>query len=167
MANSLCLVILSLLGLVTIEATYLTYPGITSQGPAYAGITYPYIYCPGIASYYTAPYTHPLTSACYGNTDEGTMIAAASTAIWDNGATCGRMYTITCNKADNPCTGATVTVKVVHYCQNCDGTFALSQEVFQNLSTNLGVGSIKIEYYWTEYASPVKTLKAQMIYCPV
>ncbi|KAJ3695974.1 hypothetical protein LUZ60_001351 [Juncus effusus] len=124
MAKSLCLVVFSLLGLVAIAAAD-----------------------SGDATYYTAPYT---PSSCYGYTDEGTMIAAASDAIWDNRAACGRMYSITCTGANNgapyPCTGATVTVKIVDYCPNCNGTFDLSQEVFQTLSTNLAVGNILIDY---------------------
>ncbi|MED6136639.1 hypothetical protein PIB30_057779 [Stylosanthes scabra] len=66
----------------------------------------------GTATYYTT-YT---PSACYGYTDEGTLIAAANAGIYNNGAACGRMYRITCTSGTNagvahPCTGASVTVK--------------------------------------------------------
>jgi expansin (peptidoglycan-binding protein) len=78
------------------------------------------------------------------------MIAAASDAVWDNRAACGRMYSIMCTGANNeapyPCTGTTITVKVVDYCPNCNGTFDLSREAFLKVSTNLDVGNIKIDY---------------------
>ncbi|KAJ3695971.1 hypothetical protein LUZ60_001348 [Juncus effusus] len=162
MAKSLCLVILSLLGLSTIAAGTICGSVCAATGTPYVG--------PGAgsgtgtvgtAAYYTAPYT---PSQCYGYTDEGTMIAAASDPIWDNGAACGRMYTIKCNsKAGIPCTGATVTVKVVDYCEKCNYTFYISQEAFQKLSTNLDVGTIKIYYNRTQ---EIPFVKAQLIYCP-
>ncbi|CAN6162949.1 unnamed protein product [Urochloa humidicola] len=56
----------------------------------------------GTATYYTV-YT---PSACYGFQDEGTMIAAASDSLWNGGAACGRMYTVSCaggtNATPNP-----------------------------------------------------------------
>ncbi|XVE85577.1 hypothetical protein DITRI_Ditri17bG0101600 [Diplodiscus trichospermus] len=49
------------------------------------------------------------------------MIAAASDAIWDNGAACGRKYKVTCigatNQHPHPCIGKRhVVVKIVDYC---------------------------------------------------
>ncbi|PON83071.1 RlpA-like double-psi beta-barrel domain containing protein [Trema orientale] len=43
----------------------------------------------GIATFYTPPYQ---PSSCYGFKDQGVMIAAASDAIYNNGAACGKMY---------------------------------------------------------------------------
>ncbi|KAL6603605.1 hypothetical protein ACP70R_043966 [Stipagrostis hirtigluma subsp. patula] len=101
----------------------------------------------GTATYYTV-YT---PSACYGFQDQGTMIAAASDALWDGGAACGRMYTVTCtggtNAVPNPCTGGTVTVKVVDRCPSpgCQATLDLSQEAFAAIG-NLDAGKILINY---------------------
>ncbi|XP_078156911.1 putative EG45-like domain containing protein 1 [Carex rostrata] len=102
----------------------------------------------GTATYYTT-YT---PSACYGYTDEGTMIAAASDTLWNNGAACGNMYTVTCTGGTNagipqPCTGNTVTVKIVDYCppSGCQATIDLSQEAFSAIA-NTDAGKINIEY---------------------
>ncbi|XP_020578329.1 EG45-like domain containing protein [Phalaenopsis equestris] len=101
----------------------------------------------GAATYYTAPYT---PSACYGNDDMGTMIAAASDAIYENGAACGRTYRVTCTGATSqdapqPCTGANVVVQVVDYCPTCQGIFDLSQEAFSAIA-DLNAGMIEIDY---------------------
>ncbi|KAF8392956.1 hypothetical protein HHK36_021196 [Tetracentron sinense] len=103
----------------------------------------------GTATYYTAPY---IPSSCYGNEDNGVMIAAASDTIWDNRAACGRMYTVRCTGPTNqgvpqPCTGATVTVKVVDYCPSpgCQATIDLSQEAFSMIA-DTNAGKINIEY---------------------
>ncbi|QHO53260.1 hypothetical protein HN51_022116 [Arachis hypogaea] len=102
----------------------------------------------GTATYYTV-YT---PSACYGYEDEGTMIAAASEGIYNNGGACGQMYKITCTGATNagvtqPCTGASVTVKVVDLCPSpgCQGTFDLSQEAFSTIA-NVNAGKVDINY---------------------
>ncbi|MED6197876.1 hypothetical protein PIB30_060946 [Stylosanthes scabra] len=101
----------------------------------------------GTATYYTT-YT---PSACYGYTDEGTLIAAAPAGIYNNGAACGRMYRITCTSGTNagvahPCTGASVTVKVVDLCPGCgDGQFDLSQEAFSQIA-DINEGRINIDY---------------------
>ncbi|KAL2317178.1 hypothetical protein Fmac_031054 [Flemingia macrophylla] len=102
----------------------------------------------GTATYYTV-YT---PSACYGYQDEGTMIAAASEAIYANGAACGKMYKITCTGATNngvtqPCKGGSVTVKIVDLCPSpgCQATFDLSQEAFSAIA-NTDAGKIQIDY---------------------
>lgn len=102
----------------------------------------------GTATYYTV-YT---PSACYGNQDEGTLIAAASDALWNGGAACGTMYTVTCvggtNETPNPCNpGASVTVKIVDRCPSpgCQATLDLSQQAFAIIG-NLGAGKIVIDY---------------------
>ncbi|OMO89300.1 Barwin-related endoglucanase [Corchorus olitorius] len=82
----------------------------------------------GTATFYTPPYT---PSACYGYEDEGTMIAAASDEIWNNGAACGKMY----------------QVKIVDYCPSagCRSTIDLSQEVFASIA-DPDSGVINISY---------------------
>ncbi|KAJ0032030.1 hypothetical protein Pint_14264 [Pistacia integerrima] len=99
----------------------------------------------GTATYYTTY----VPSACYGNEDQGVMIAAASDVLWENGAACGRMYRVTCTGATNgvpePCTGANVTVKIVDYCPGCQGTLDLSQQAFAQIA-NLVAGIINIDY---------------------
>ncbi|WVZ78819.1 hypothetical protein U9M48_026469 [Paspalum notatum var. saurae] len=101
----------------------------------------------GTATYYTT-YT---PSACYGYTDEGTMIAAASEALWNNGAACGQMYTVSCtggtNATPNPCKSGSVTVKIVDLCPSpgCQATLDLSEQAF-NIIGNLDAGKIEISY---------------------
>ncbi|XAR66690.1 hypothetical protein NMG60_11013001 [Bertholletia excelsa] len=102
----------------------------------------------GTATYYTV-YT---PSACYGYQDEGTMIAAASASIYNNGAACGKMYKITCTSGTNagvaqPCKSGSVTVKVVDLCPSpgCQGTFDLSQEAFSAIA-DTNAGKINIDY---------------------
>ncbi|OMO66031.1 hypothetical protein COLO4_30804 [Corchorus olitorius] len=107
----------------------------------------------GTATYYTPPYT---PSACYGYEDEGTMIAAASDEIWNNGAACGEMYQVTCVSGTNqgtpyPCWGSgTVQVKIVDYCPpaSCRGTIDLSQEAFASIADpDSGVINISYQQY--------------------
>ncbi|KAK6156673.1 hypothetical protein DH2020_010921 [Rehmannia glutinosa] len=106
----------------------------------------------GTATYYTAPYMHPMTaSSCDGYKNDGVMIAAASDAIWDNKAACGRTYKVKCTGATNkgvphPCTGQSVVVRVVDYCPpGCRGTIDLSQEAFAVIA-NTDAGKIKIQF---------------------
>ncbi|KAG2391257.1 EG45-like domain containing protein [Vigna umbellata] len=102
----------------------------------------------GTATYYTVY----KPSACYGYQDQGTMIAAASDAIYANGAACGQMYKISCTGATNqgvpqPCKGGSVTVKIVDRCPSpgCQATIDLSQEAFSAIA-DLNAGKIQIEY---------------------
>ncbi|KAL4654516.1 EG45-like domain containing protein [Castanea sativa] len=102
----------------------------------------------GTATFYTPPY---IPSSCYGNQNNGVMIAAASDAIWGNRAACGRMYRVRCTGATNqgvpqPCKSTSVVVKIVDYCPpGCKGTIDLSQEAFSAIA-NPDAGKIKIEY---------------------
>ncbi|GMN65179.1 hypothetical protein TIFTF001_034249 [Ficus carica] len=80
------------------------------------------------------------------------MIAAASDAIWDNRAACGRMYSVTCTGATNlgvpqPCKGGSVVVKIVDYCPppGCQATIDLSQEAFSQIA-DPNAGKINIQY---------------------
>ncbi|CAA7407588.1 unnamed protein product [Spirodela intermedia] len=102
----------------------------------------------GTATFYTPPY---VPSACYGFQNRGVMIAAASDAIWDNRAACGRRYRVTCRGPTNqgvlqPCTGRSVDVTIVDYCPaGCQGTIDLSQEAFAAIA-NPDAGKILIDY---------------------
>lgn len=92
-----------------------------------------------------------VANACYNNVDQGKIIAAASDDVWDGRAACGRMYSVTCTGATNqgvpqPCTGASVTVKIVDYCPaGCQGTLDLSQEAFSQIA-DVNAGKIYIDY---------------------
>ncbi|XP_022724978.1 EG45-like domain containing protein [Durio zibethinus] len=104
----------------------------------------------GTATFYTPPY---VPSSCYGYDNEGVMIAAASDAIWDNRAACGRKYEVRCIGATNqgdphPCRGNEhVVVKIVDYCPSpaCQGTIDLSQEAFAAIA-NPDAGKIQISF---------------------
>ncbi|XP_062144942.1 EG45-like domain containing protein [Alnus glutinosa] len=101
----------------------------------------------GTATYYTVY----VPSACYGYQDQGVMIAAASDALYENGAACGRMYRVRCTGPTNqgvpqPCRGE-VTVKIVDRCPSpgCQSTIDLSQEAFSAIA-DPAAGKINIEY---------------------
>ncbi|KAJ9128654.1 hypothetical protein P3X46_031792 [Hevea brasiliensis] len=102
----------------------------------------------GTATFYTPPY---VPSACYGYENKGVMIAAASDALWNNKAACGRRYRVTCTGATNqgvpqPCTGASVVVTIVDYCPpGCQGTIDLSKEAFSQIA-DPNAGKIRIQY---------------------
>ncbi|KAL3535301.1 hypothetical protein ACH5RR_003762 [Cinchona calisaya] len=102
----------------------------------------------GTATFYTPPY---IPSSCFGFQDNGVMIAAASDAIWNNRAACGRNYRVTCTGPTNqgvprPCR-ASVVVKIVDYCPpGCAGTIDLSQEAFAIIA-DPNAGKVNIEYH--------------------
>ncbi|KAL1819876.1 hypothetical protein ACET3Z_014745 [Daucus carota] len=100
---------------------------------------------PGTATFYT----NYVPSACYGDHDSGVMVAAASDPLWDNGAICGKTFTVKCtgpaNPVPHPCTGESVTVKVVDHCPGCGGTLDLSKEAFKAIADPVA-GIIKIDY---------------------
>ncbi|KAB1998504.1 hypothetical protein ERO13_D12G073801v2 [Gossypium hirsutum] len=100
---------------------------------------------PGIATFYTKY----VPSACFGNQDQGKMIAAAGDALWDNGTVCGKMFTVTCtgprNPVPHPCTGKSVNVKIVDHCPRCPSTIDLSQEAF-TIIANPVAGVISVDY---------------------
>ncbi|XP_050371818.1 EG45-like domain containing protein [Argentina anserina] len=102
----------------------------------------------GTATFYTPPY---VPSSCNGLKNDGVMIAAASSAIWDNRGACGRRYRVKCTGATNqgvpkPCKGNSVVVKIVDFCPpGCRGTIDLSQEAFAAIA-NPDAGKIKIEF---------------------
>ncbi|XP_070037025.1 putative EG45-like domain containing protein 1 [Nicotiana tomentosiformis] len=100
---------------------------------------------PGTATFYT----NYVPSACYGNTPQGTIIAAASDPLWNNGAICGKFFNVTCtgptNPVPHPCTGKSIVVKIVDHCPGCGGTLDLSKEAFSTIA-NPVAGVIKIDY---------------------
>ncbi|KAA8535462.1 hypothetical protein F0562_030465 [Nyssa sinensis] len=87
--------------------------------------------------------------ACYGSKPNGVMIAAASDPLWNKGAICGKMYKVTCtgptNHVPHPCTGKSVTVKIVDHCPGCGGTLDPSKEAFVTI-VNPAAEIIKIDY---------------------
>ncbi|KAH0652194.1 hypothetical protein KY289_029872 [Solanum tuberosum] len=89
------------------------------------------------------------TSACYGSTPQGTIIAAASDPLWADGKICGKTFNVTCtgptNPVPHPCTGKSMVVKIVDHCPGCGGTLDLSKEVFSTIA-NPVAGVIKIDY---------------------
>ncbi|KAI8562769.1 hypothetical protein RHMOL_Rhmol03G0061000 [Rhododendron molle] len=97
----------------------------------------------GTATYYTPPY---VPSSCYVNQNNGVMIAAASDAIWNNRAACGRMYRVHCTGSQH-CKDQSVVVKIVDYCPppGCAGTFDLSKEAFSVIA-DPDAEKINIEY---------------------
>ncbi|XP_009790201.1 putative EG45-like domain containing protein 1 [Nicotiana sylvestris] len=103
---------------------------------------------PGTATFYT----NYIPSACYGNTPQGTIIAAASDPLWNNGAICGKTFNVTCtgptNPVPHPCTGKSIVVKIVDHCPGCGGTLDLSKEAFSTIA-NPVAGVIKIDYVQT------------------
>ncbi|KAF5180705.1 Eg45-like domain containing protein [Thalictrum thalictroides] len=101
---------------------------------------------PGTATFYN----HYVPSACFGNQNNGVMIAAASDVFWKNKAACGKMYNVRCTGPTNPgiphpCRGKGVTVKIVDYCPSCAGTIDLSREAFAMIADPVA-GKIKVEY---------------------
>jgi hypothetical protein len=88
-------------------------------------------------------------SACYGNQNNGVMIAAAGDAIWKGGAACGKFYTVRCTGARNavphPCKDGSVTVKIVDHCPGCPSTIDLSREAFSKIADPVA-GIINIDY---------------------
>ncbi|KAH9304810.1 hypothetical protein KI387_009214, partial [Taxus chinensis] len=106
----------------------------------------------GTATFYTPPY---VPSSCYGNDPgqfpAGNLFAAASDAIWDNRAACGRQYRISCTSATNqgvpmPCKSGSIVVKIVDYCPSgCRGTFDLSADAFADIA-DPDAGKVNIDY---------------------
>lgn len=103
-------------------------------------------------------------SVCYGYANKGNMIAAASDSFWNNGVVCGRCYLVKCTGAayggaGNPCTGNSVTVKIVDHCASSDGcqsTIDLSKQAFAKIA-NLDAGEVKVTYNPT-YVQTVNSL---------
>ena len=93
-----------------------------------------------------------VSSACYGYQDQWVMIVTASDALWNNGAACGKMYSVSCIGATNqgvpqPCKSGSVTVKIVDRCPSpgCQATIDLSQEAFSAIA-EIVAEKINIDY---------------------
>ncbi|CAK9139501.1 unnamed protein product [Ilex paraguariensis] len=97
---------------------------------------------PGIATYYTVY----VPSACYGYQDQGTMIAAASPDLYNNGAICGTRFSVSCTGPAGACKGGSVTVTVVDLCPGCPSNgLDLSLEAFSAIA-NPDAGRINIDF---------------------
>ncbi|CAL1358561.1 unnamed protein product [Linum trigynum] len=90
-------------------------------------------------------------SACYGNQNEGDMIAGVSDKLWNNGRACGRRYRVRCvgpaNLVRNACktTTAAIIVTVVDYCKACTGDLNLSRGAFSRIA-NPDAGKVRVAY---------------------
>ncbi|CAL5375079.1 unnamed protein product [Camellia sinensis] len=80
------------------------------------------------------------------------MIVTTSDALWNNGAACGKMYSVSCTGATNqgvpqPCKGGGVTMKIVDRCPSlgCQATIDLSQEAFSAIA-DIAAEKINIDY---------------------
>lgn len=77
------------------------------------------------------------------------MFAAVSTALWDDGAACGRNYIVRClsGTGDRPCKQGNIVVQVVDKCpQNpCHATLLLSKDAFNALSRS-PTAKLNVEY---------------------
>ncbi|XP_065849998.1 EG45-like domain containing protein [Euphorbia lathyris] len=106
---------------------------LTSISYAAQGIA---VWYPNRASPGRPPYT---PSKCYGNNNNGVLVAGVSDALWNNGAACGQRYRVTCvrgaNKAPRPCRpGTSVEVRIVDYCsRGCQGVINLSRDAFSRI----------------------------------
>ncbi|KDP45911.1 hypothetical protein JCGZ_15471 [Jatropha curcas] len=105
----------------------------------------------GLAVWYSRKSSPPYTpSKCYGNQDNGLMVAGVSDALWNNGAACGRRYRVSCiggaNKAPHPCKGGSVVVKIVDYCsRGCQADINLSQDAFSQIA-DTDAGIVRVQY---------------------
>ena len=78
------------------------------------------------------------------------MIAAASKAVWKNGAACGKKIRVKCTGGTtggiaHPCRHGTITVKIVDLCLKCQGTIDLSRQAFSAIA-NPTEGKIRIDF---------------------
>ncbi|OMO51028.1 hypothetical protein CCACVL1_30057 [Corchorus capsularis] len=74
------------------------------------------------------------------------MVAAlgGDDALWGNGAICGKYFTVKCT-GPHPCTGKSVTVKIMDRCPGCPSTFDLSKEAFSQIADPVA-GIINIDF---------------------
>lgn len=106
-------------------------------------------------------------SVCFGFDVEGTMIAAASEELWNDGAACGQRFEVTCLGGTNQgipmlCLGTgTVTVRIVDRClaPACWGTIDLSWEAFA-LIADPNSGDINISFQ--QYVEILISIHAQL-----
>ncbi|XP_018678190.2 EG45-like domain containing protein [Musa acuminata AAA Group] len=110
----------------------------------------------GTAAYYGPPYT---PTVCFGGDTSrfppNNLFAAAGEGVWDNGAACGRAYTVRCLSSPTPkacVNGSTVQVKVVdqgsmlNSMPSTNGTtLVLSNAAFQMIASSMA-SIINIEF---------------------
>ncbi|KAJ6994012.1 EG45-like domain containing protein [Populus alba] len=101
----------------------------------------------GNAVFYEPPYT---PSKCFGNRNDGVMVAGVSDTLWNGGKACGRKYRVSCirgaNQAPKPCKQGSVVVTVVDYCsKGCNGVINLSKDAFSRIA-DPNAGKVVIQY---------------------
>ncbi|KAF3781742.1 EG45-like domain containing protein [Nymphaea thermarum] len=111
----------------------------------------------GTAAFYNRPY---VPTACYGTSvvqiPANNLFAAVDDRIWDNGAACGRDYSVRCLSGatpPNPClAGQTVTVRIVDRAppvstpSSAGTTFVLSNDAFSVIAKSADAKQINIEF---------------------
>ncbi|XP_042492610.1 EG45-like domain containing protein [Macadamia integrifolia] len=110
----------------------------------------------GTASQYDPPY---LPTACYGDDSsqfpDNNLFGAAGEGIWDNGASCGRQYLVSCLSASEKGTcvdGVTIQIKIVENASSAVSqasssgtTIVLSATAFASIA-NSTASKINIEF---------------------
>ncbi|CAN6442026.1 unnamed protein product [Victoria cruziana] len=110
----------------------------------------------GTAAFYGRPY---VPTACYGTSvlmiPADGLFAAVNDGIWDNGAACGRDYSVRClsgTTPPNPCVaGQTVKVRIVDRAppvstpSSAGTTFVLSTDAFSVIA-NSTASQINVEF---------------------
>ncbi|XP_078177192.1 EG45-like domain containing protein [Carex rostrata] len=105
------------------------------------------------AASYGPPY---IPTQCNGNSQDqfppNNMFAAVSTALWDDGAACGRNYIVRClsGTGNRPCKQGNIVVQVVDKCPQdpCRATLLLSKDAFNALSRS-PTAKLNVEYAQT------------------
>ncbi|KAK8504008.1 hypothetical protein V6N11_047722 [Hibiscus sabdariffa] len=97
----------------------------------------------GIATFYTKYLLHA------SETSPKVTWSPQPVMQWKNGKVCGKKFTVKCTGARNavphPCTGKSVTVRMVDRCPGCPSTIDLSKEAFAHIA-NPVAGIINIDY---------------------
>ncbi|KAJ4950029.1 hypothetical protein NE237_026861 [Protea cynaroides] len=110
----------------------------------------------GTAAQYDPPY---LPTACYGDDasqfPENNVFGAAGEGTWDNGASCGRQYLVSCLSAEQKGTcveGQTIQIKIVErateaasQASSSGTTIVLSATAFATIA-NSSASKINIEF---------------------
>ncbi|XP_042513647.1 EG45-like domain containing protein [Macadamia integrifolia] len=109
----------------------------------------------GTASYYDPPF---FPTACYGDDSsqlpDNNMFGAAGEGIWDNEASCGREYLVSCLSAakKGTCKGGSIKIKIVDRAATAVSkgssprtTIVLSPTAFASIA-NPSASRINIEY---------------------
>lgn len=88
-------------------------------------------------------------SSCYGYKDNGVYVAAVTNFFHADKKSffCGRLLWVKCvgatNLALNPCTSASVIVRVVDTCPKCSSTINLSRDAF-SIIADPNAGKVKV-----------------------